>query len=121
VLSSIFALVRSKIDFQVDEFSHGQVTTLRLPEAFDGSCAVLGTHDVRYKLEVIFDRAFHPPRYRPTKPQSAGECGASAPFGFGGLCGAAGVFRDWSFIALTHIATACTVASPHPGLRARSL
>ena len=83
VLSSVFAPVRSEINFQVDEFSQGQVTTPRLPEAFDGPCPVLGGHDVRYKLEVILDRAFHPPRYRPTKSQSARECGASAPFGFG--------------------------------------
>jgi hypothetical protein len=48
VLSSVFAPVRPEINFQVDEFSQGQVTTPRLPEALDGPCPILGGHDVRY-------------------------------------------------------------------------
>jgi len=49
-LSSVLAPVRPEIDFRVDEFSQGQVTTPRRPETFDGPCPVLGGHDVRTQI-----------------------------------------------------------------------
>jgi hypothetical protein len=118
---SVFGPVGAKVDFQIDDVPEGQVTVPGLSQAFDGSGPILGGHHVRHELEVVPDRAFHPPRYHPTKSQSAWRRGPPGPLGSDGRCGAGGVFGDCPVIALIHVATARTVATPHPGLRARSL
>jgi hypothetical protein len=121
LLGPVFRPVAAKINFQIHEFSQGQVAAARFSQAFDGPRPILGRHDVRYELKVIPDRAFHPPGYRPAKSQSTWESGLPALLGLRRGCDADDVCRDCPVTALIHSATACTVATPHPGLRARSL
>jgi hypothetical protein len=73
VVRSVFAPVRPKVDLSMDKFAQGYVMSPRLAEAFDGPCPVLGGHDVRYKLQGILDRAFHPFRYLAAKSQFTWE------------------------------------------------